>query len=161
MYYTKKDYVNILAFILENGKFSKEEMDRFLSMTIEFSRYMQEEILVVKLFFDEYLYYNTGEHLPKLLNLLQWMTSVSVAGNYKVVLSKYFFARNITTLLILDLQENILIHVHNIFYESSLPMKCEIIKCLQKLITNLVRIHNISTICITFPLYLLYTHTQY
>ncbi|CAL1684747.1 unnamed protein product [Lasius platythorax] len=105
----------IRAFILENGKFSKEEMDRFLSMTIEFSRYMQEEILVVKLFFDEYLYYNTGEHLPKLLNLLQWMTSVSVA----------------------DLQENILIHVHNIFYESSLPMKCEIIKCLQKLITNL------------------------
>lgn len=105
----------IRAFILENGKFSKEEMDQLLSMTIEFSRYMQQEILVVKLFFDEYLYYNTGEHLPKLLNLLQWMTSISVA----------------------DLQENILIHVYNIFYESSLPMKCEIIKCLQKLITNL------------------------
>ncbi|KAM0733058.1 Centromere protein I [Formica fusca] len=103
------------AFILENGKFSKEEMDKFLSMTIEFSRYMQEEILVVKLFFDEYLYYNTGEYLPQLLNLLQWMTSISVA----------------------DLRENILIHVQNIFYASSLSMKCEIIKCLQKLITNL------------------------
>ncbi|KAL6449229.1 hypothetical protein ACFW04_000706 [Cataglyphis niger] len=103
------------AFILENGKFSKEEMDKFLSMTIEFSRYMQEEILVVKLFFDEYLYYNTGEHLPQLLNLLQWMTSISVA----------------------DLRENILIHVQNIFYASNLSMKCEIIKCLQKLITNL------------------------
>ncbi|GAB1860999.1 Centromere protein I-like [Camponotus japonicus] len=105
----------IRAFILENGKFSKEEMDKFLSMTIEFSRYMQQEILVVKLFFDEYLYYNTGEHLPQLLNLLQWMTSISVT----------------------DLRENILIHIHNIFYESSLSMKCEIIKSLRKLITNL------------------------
>lgn len=71
-------------------------MDKFLSMTIEFSRYMQEEILVVKLFFDEYLYYNTGEYLPQLLNLLQWMTSISVAGNYKGVLSNYCFAGNIT-----------------------------------------------------------------
>ncbi|XP_072766560.1 centromere protein I isoform X2 [Anoplolepis gracilipes] len=105
----------IRAFIWENGKFSKEEMNKFLSMTIEFSRYMQEEILVVKLFFDEYLYYNTGEHLPQFLDLLQWMTSISVA----------------------DLRENILIHVQNIFYESSLSMKCKIIKCLQKLITNL------------------------
>lgn len=151
-------YVDVLAFILENGKFSKEEMDKFLSMTIEFSRYMQEEILVVKLFFDEYLYYNTGEHLPQLLNLLQWMTSISVAGNYKVVLSKYCFAGNITALLILDLRENILIHVQNIFYASSLSMKCEIIKCLQKLITNLVRIYNIFAIGITFSLYLLCTH---
>lgn len=122
-------------------------MDKFLSMTIEFSRYMQQEILVVKLFFDEYLYYNTGEHLPQLLNLLQWMTSVSVTGNYKIVLSKYCFIENITALLILDLRENILMHVHNIFYESSLSMKCEIIKSLQKLITNLVRIYNISVIC--------------
>ncbi|KYN33930.1 Centromere protein I [Trachymyrmex septentrionalis] len=102
------------AFILENGKFSKEEMDKFLTMTIEFSRYMQEGILIVKLFFDEYLYYNSGEHLPRLLDLLQWMTSISVT----------------------ELRENILIHVQNIFYESSLNMKCEIIRSLQKLITN-------------------------
>ncbi|XP_018364933.1 PREDICTED: centromere protein I-like [Trachymyrmex cornetzi] len=105
----------IRAFILENGKFSKEEMDKFLTMTIEFSRYMQEGIPVVKLFFDEYLYYNSGEHLPRLLDLLQWMTSISVT----------------------ELRENILIHVQNIFYESSLNMKCEIIRSLQKLITNL------------------------
>ncbi|EZA56256.1 Centromere protein I [Ooceraea biroi] len=103
------------AFILENGKFSEEEMDKFLTMTVEFSRYIQEGILVVKLFFDEYLYYNTGEHLLKLLDLLQWMTSISVA----------------------ELRENILIHVQNIFAESSLEMKCEIIKSLRKLITNL------------------------
>ncbi|XP_012064382.1 PREDICTED: centromere protein I-like [Atta cephalotes] len=102
------------AFILENGKFSKEEMDKFLTMTIEFSRYMQEGILIIKLFFDEYLYYNSGEHLPKLLDLLQWMTSISVT----------------------ELRENILIHVQNIFYESNLNMKCEIIRSLQKLITN-------------------------
>lgn len=132
-------------------------MDKLLSMTIEFSRYMQEEILVIKLFFDEYLCYNTGEHLPQLLNLLQWMTSISVAGNYKVVLSKYCFAGNITVLLILDLRENILIHVQNIFYASSLYMKCEVIKCLQKLITNLVRIY-IFAIGITFSLYLLCVH---
>lgn len=122
-------------------------MDKFLSMTIEFSRYMQQEILVVKLFFDEYLYYNTGEHLSQLLNLLQWMTSISVTGNYKIALSKYWFAGNTAVLLILDLRENILIHVHNIFHESSLSMKCEIIKSLQKLITNLVRIYNIFAIC--------------
>ncbi|XP_070516932.1 centromere protein I isoform X2 [Cardiocondyla obscurior] len=103
------------AFILENEKFSEEEMDKILTMTIEFSRYMQEGILVIKLFFDEYLYYNSGEHLPKLLGLLQWMTSVSVT----------------------ELRENILIHLENIFYESNLNMKCEIIKSVQKLITNL------------------------
>ncbi|XP_011863308.1 PREDICTED: centromere protein I-like [Vollenhovia emeryi] len=103
------------AFMLENGKFSEEEMDKFLTMTVEFSRYMQEGIPIVKLFFDEYLYYNTGEHLVELLDLLQWMTSVTVT----------------------ELQENILIHVQNIFYESNLNMKCKIIQSLQKLITNL------------------------
>ncbi|XP_011703311.1 PREDICTED: centromere protein I-like [Wasmannia auropunctata] len=103
------------AFILENGKFSKVEMDKLLTMTGESSRYMQEGILIVKLFFDEYLYYNSGEHLLNLLDLLQWMTSISVT----------------------ELRENILIHVQNMFYESSLNVKCEIIKSLRKLITNL------------------------
>lgn len=77
----QSQYVNVLAFILENEKFSEEEMDKFLTMTIEFSRYMQEGILIVKLFFDEYFYYNSGEHLLKLLDLLQWMTSISITGN--------------------------------------------------------------------------------
>jgi len=86
-YIFHSQYVNVLAFILENGKFSKEEMDKFLTMTVEFSRYMQEGILIVKLFFDEYLYYNSGEHLLKLLDLLQWMTSISVTGNYEIVLT--------------------------------------------------------------------------
>ncbi|XP_014473444.1 PREDICTED: centromere protein I-like [Dinoponera quadriceps] len=103
------------AFIWENGKFSSEEMDKLLAMTAEFSRYMQEGILVIKLFFDEYLYYNTGEYLLRLLDLLQWMTNVSIA----------------------ELRENILMHVQNIFYESDLSMKCEIIKSLRKLIVNL------------------------
>lgn len=55
-------------------------MDKLLTMTAEFSRYMQEGILVIQLFFNDYLYYNTGEYLLKLLDLLQWMTNVSTAG---------------------------------------------------------------------------------
>ncbi|XP_020282926.1 centromere protein I-like isoform X2 [Pseudomyrmex gracilis] len=105
----------IRAFILEREKFSEEQMDQFLAMTVEFSRYMQEGVLVTKLFFDEFLYYNTGEHLQKMLHLLEWMTSITVT----------------------ELRENILIHVRNIFFESTLAMKCEIIKSLGKLITNL------------------------
>jgi len=46
---------------------------------------MQERIVIVKLFFDEYLYYNSGEHLLKLLDLLQWMTFISVIGNYNEI----------------------------------------------------------------------------
>lgn len=65
---------------MENGKFTNEEMDKLLTMTAEFSRYMQEGILVIKLFFNEYLYYNTGEYLLQLLDLLQWMTNASTAG---------------------------------------------------------------------------------
>ncbi|KYM99332.1 Centromere protein I [Cyphomyrmex costatus] len=119
------------AFIFENGKFSTEEMDIFLTTTVEFSRYMQEGILVVKLFFDEYLYYNSGEHLLRLLDLLQWMTSISVTGNYKTVLAILYLD------IFSELRENILIHIQNIFYESNLNMKCEIIRSVQKLITNL------------------------
>jgi len=69
-------------------------MDKFLTMTVraracvvEFSQHMQKGILIVKLFFDEYLYYNSEEHLLKLLDLLQWMTSISVTGNYETVLA--------------------------------------------------------------------------
>lgn len=40
--------------------------------------------------------------------------------------------------IFLDLQEKILVHVQNMFYESSLMIKCEIIKTLKILITNLV-----------------------
>ncbi|KAG7209382.1 hypothetical protein KM043_015480 [Ampulex compressa] len=105
----------IRAFILENEQFSEEEMDRLLDMTVEFSRYMQQGILIVNLFFDEYLYFNTGEYQLKLLALLQWMISVSIT----------------------ELQEKVLVHIQNIFYESTLPMKCEIIKTFRILITNL------------------------
>lgn len=51
-------------------------------MTAEFSRYMQQGILVVNRFLDEYLYFNTGEYQSQLLTLLQWMTSVSIGGTY-------------------------------------------------------------------------------
>ncbi|XP_076647253.1 centromere protein I [Halictus rubicundus] len=105
----------IRAFIVEREKFSEEEINKLLDMTVEFSRYMQQGILVVGRFLDEYLYFNTGEHQSKLLALLQWMTLVSVS----------------------DLQNKVLVHVKNMYYESSLEAKCEIIRTLRILITNL------------------------
>ncbi|XP_076222544.1 centromere protein I isoform X2 [Nomia melanderi] len=105
----------IRAFILENDKFSEEEINKLLDMTAEFSRYMQQGVLVVNHFLSEYLYFNTGEHQSKLLTLLQWISSTSVS----------------------DLQEKVLVHVQNIYYESFLNAKCEIIRTLRMLITNL------------------------
>jgi len=52
----------------------------------------------------------------------------------------------IIIIYISELRENILIHVQNIFYESNLNMKCEIIRSLQKLITNFVSIEYIFSI---------------
>ncbi|XP_053977047.1 centromere protein I-like isoform X2 [Hylaeus volcanicus] len=103
------------AFILESEKFSEEEIDKLLEMTAEFSRYMQQGIPVVNRFLDEYLYFNTGEYRSKLLALLQWMTSTSIS----------------------DLQDKILVHLQNMYYESSITEKCEIIRTLKMLITNL------------------------
>ncbi|KAK1138121.1 hypothetical protein K0M31_002605 [Melipona bicolor] len=105
----------VRAFMLENEKFSMEEINKLLDVTIEFSRYIQQDVLVVNRFLDEYLYFNTGEYLTKFLALLQWMTSVTIT----------------------DLQENILVHVQNMFYESTLSVKCEIIRTLKMLIVNL------------------------
>ncbi|KAF3427392.1 hypothetical protein E2986_08348 [Frieseomelitta varia] len=111
----------VRAFMLENEKFSMEEINKLLDVTIEFSRYMQQDVLVVNRFLDEYLYFNTGEYQTKLLALLQWMTSMTI-----------------TEISIHDLfLENILVHVQNMFYESTLSVKCEIIKTLKMLIVNL------------------------
>lgn len=105
----------VRAFMLENEKFSMEEINKLLDVTIEFSRYIQQDVLVVNRFLNEYLYFNTGEYLTKFLALLQWMTSVTIT----------------------DLQENILVYVQNMFYESTLSVKCEIIRTLKMLIVNL------------------------
>lgn len=56
-------------------------MEKILDMTVEFSKYMQQGILVVNLFIDEYLYLNSREHDIKILELLQWMTCISITGN--------------------------------------------------------------------------------
>lgn len=40
--------------------------------------------------------------------------------------------------LFTDLQEKVLVHVQNMYYESSLTEKCEIIRTFKILITNLV-----------------------
>ncbi|XP_076244985.1 centromere protein I [Calliopsis andreniformis] len=105
----------VQAFILENEKFSSEDKSKLLDMTIEFSRYMQQGILVVNHFFDIYFHLSIGNYKSKLLALLQWMTSMSIS----------------------DLQEKVLVYVKNIFYESSIPVKCDIIKTLRIFITNL------------------------
>lgn len=73
---------------MENEKFSTEEINKLLDITIEFSQYMQQDILVVNRFLDEYLYFNTGEYQSKLLVLLQWMTSVSISGIFSFIFIK-------------------------------------------------------------------------
>ncbi|XP_043668229.1 centromere protein I-like isoform X2 [Vespula pensylvanica] len=103
------------AFILERGKFSKTEMEKILDMTVEFSKYMQQGILVVNLFIDEYLYLNSREHDIKILELLQWMTFISIT----------------------EVQQTILPHIKNMFYESSITLKCKIIETCRILITNI------------------------
>ncbi|XP_046813147.1 centromere protein I-like isoform X3 [Vespa crabro] len=103
------------AFILERGKFSETEMEKLLDMTVEFCKYMQQGILVVNLFIDEYLYLNSREHDTKILELLQWMTFVSVT----------------------EVQQTILPHIKNMFYESSIALKCKIIETCRILITNI------------------------
>ncbi|XP_076390259.1 centromere protein I isoform X2 [Megachile rotundata] len=105
----------VRALMLENEKFSVEEINKLLDMTIEFSRYMQQGVLVVNRFLNEYLYFNTGEYQSKLLMLLQWMTPISSS----------------------DLHRKILVHIQEMFYESEIDKKCEIIKTLKMLITNL------------------------
>lgn len=109
----------IQAFMLESEQISTEEKDKLLEMTIEFSRYMQQGILVVKHFLGEYLDFNTGSHRSKLLGLLQWMTSVSVT----------------------DIQERVLIPVKRMFYESGLDAKCEIIETMRMFMLNLFVSH--------------------
>ena len=105
----------IRALILENERIPPKEIDNLLDMTAEFLRYMQQGIPVVNHFLDEYLYFNTGEYQSKLLALVQWITSISIS----------------------DLQGKVLVHVQSMFYESSLTFKCEIIRTLRILITNL------------------------
>ncbi|XP_076669600.1 centromere protein I [Andrena cerasifolii] len=105
----------IRALILENERISPKEINNLLDMTAEFSRYMQQGIPVVNHFLDEYLYLNTGEYQSKSLALIQWITSISIS----------------------DLQGKVLVHVKSIFYESTLTFKCEIIRTLRILITNL------------------------
>ena len=68
-----------------------EEVNKLLDVTIEFSRYMQQDVLVVNRFLDEYLYYNTGEYLTKLLALLQWMTSMTITGIFKRIYYEIFY----------------------------------------------------------------------
>ena len=105
----------IRALILENERIPPEEINNLLDMTAEFSRYMQQGIPVANHFLDEYLYFNTGEYQSKLLALIQWITSISIS----------------------DLEGKVLAHVQSIFYESTLTFKCEIIRTLRMLITNL------------------------
>ncbi|XP_043490516.1 centromere protein I-like isoform X2 [Polistes fuscatus] len=103
------------AFILERGNFSEIEMETLLDMTVQFCKYMQQGILVVNLFIEEYLYLNSREHFSKILEILQWMTIISITEE----------------------QQAILPYIKNMFYESSITDKCKIIETLRILITNI------------------------
>ncbi|KAI4492270.1 hypothetical protein M0802_009960 [Mischocyttarus mexicanus] len=103
------------AFILEKDNFSETEMETLLDMTVQFCKYMQQGILVVNHFIEEYLYLNNREHFNKILELLQWMTIISVNEE----------------------QQAILPYIKNMFYESSITDKCKIIETLRILITNI------------------------
>ncbi|XP_015122463.1 centromere protein I [Diachasma alloeum] len=103
------------AFILECSRFSKAQKTQLLEMTIEFCRYMQQGNPVVLRFLLEYLPYESAEYRPHLLGLLEWCTQISVT----------------------DLQENLAPHLEEIFLESSLPQRCQIIRSLRKFLRNI------------------------
>ncbi|XP_015175548.1 PREDICTED: centromere protein I-like [Polistes dominula] len=103
------------AFILERGNFSETEMETLLDMTVQFCKYMQQGIFVVNLFIEEYLYLNSREHFSKILEILQWMTIISLTEENQAILP----------------------HIKSMFYESSVTDKCKIIETLRILITNI------------------------
>ncbi|XP_063973147.1 uncharacterized protein LOC135160488 [Diachasmimorpha longicaudata] len=103
------------AFILECNRFSKAQKSQLLEMTIEFCKYMQQGIPVILRFLLEYLPYESAEYRPHLLGILEWCTQISVT----------------------DLQENIAPHLEEIFLESSLPQRCQIIRSLRNFLRNI------------------------
>ena len=116
------------AFIFENGRYSSEEMNNLLDMTIDFCNYMQHGISVVNYFINEYFSCFLDEHKIKLLDLIQW-TSVSTS----------------------ELQDYVLKNMHLTFYSSSIKIKCKIIKTLRLLMVNLSIINDQTFLDESFP----------
>lgn len=75
-----RNLVDLAAFLLERGKFSNDQMEQLLDMTIEFSRYMQEGIPVVNYFIYDYFATMSDDYRSRFLQLLQWCTCIPVAG---------------------------------------------------------------------------------
>ncbi|XP_058793739.1 uncharacterized protein LOC131665699 [Phymastichus coffea] len=107
------------SFIFENGRYSNEEMNKILDMTIEFSKYMQHGIPIVSYFVNEYMSCYVDDHQLKLLGLMQW-SSISLP----------------------ELQDYVLKHIKLVFYSSSIQNKCMIIRTLRTLMLNLFVINN-------------------
>lgn len=117
------------SFIFENGKYTNEEMNKILDMTLEFSRYMQHGIPVVNYFINEYLSCFVDEHHLKLLSLVQWSSVLSAT----------------------ELQDSVLKHLKLKFYSSSLNTKCKIIQTLRILLLNLFVINDTAFQNKSFP----------
>ena len=116
------------SFIFEKGRYSDEEMNKILDMTLEFCKYMQHGIPIVNYFINEYLSCYMDEYHMKFLSLMQW-SSVSIP----------------------ELQDYVLSHMKLMFYSSSLSTKCRIIRTLRTLLLNLVVINDNSFENKSFP----------
>jgi hypothetical protein len=107
------------SFIYENGRYSSEQMNNIIDMTITFCRYMQHGISIMNYFINEYLSWGIDEYNLKLLSLMEW-SSVSIP----------------------ELQDYVFKHMKLMFYSSSLNIKCKIIRTLRILLLNLSIINN-------------------
>lgn len=116
------------SFIIENGRYSSEEMNKVLDLTVEFCKYMQHGIPIIDLFINEYMSYDTDKYHDKLLKLMQWST-VSTS----------------------ELQHYVLNRIKLIFYSSSLNEKLNIIKTLRLLMVNLFVVNHDDFKEKTFP----------
>ncbi len=109
------------AFIFENGRYTEEEMNQVLEMTLEFSRYMQHGVSIVSHFINDYLSFCVSNHQMQLIALMQWST-VSLS----------------------ELQDYVLKHLKSIYFVSELSVKCKIIRTLRNLVSNLCIIYDKS-----------------
>ncbi|OXU27791.1 hypothetical protein TSAR_005350 [Trichomalopsis sarcophagae] len=116
------------SFIFENGRYSSDEMNQILDLTMEFSKYMQHGISIVNYFINEYLSCYMDEYEIKLLSLMQW-SSLSVT----------------------ELQDYVLKHMKLMFYSSLVSTKCKIIRTCRKLLLNLVVVNDTAFKDKSFP----------
>ncbi|KAL7306327.1 hypothetical protein TKK_0001754 [Trichogramma kaykai] len=116
------------SFIFENGRYSCEEMDSLLNMTLDFFNYMQNGITIVDYFINEYLCSYIDNHQIQIFNLMQWSSASSP-----------------------ELEDYVLKHLKLVFYSSSVDIKCKIIRTVKRLLLNLSIVHDTSFENTPFP----------